>query len=595
LSNTPSSPTVPSVSVWRFLFKYVRKARYMIIGLLLLLFASILLMRFQTYISAKMIGLLSEGHPDKQMAVSLITYLGIFGLLILMLTLADLWRRTVEAHVVPFLTGKVSQDLFVMVHKHSLHFFEEEMAGTISGKVRNMLNSIEQLFYHVLFGIFSPVTEIVTSLIFIGFADIRLALILGSLNLFFLGLTIWFRKQITSYSLQRSKIYSEANGIFVDSVTNSYLVKSFANYLYEKSNYFKSVNNTIRAQQKEMLKIASVSWKSRVMFDLLTLFSYVLIFYFWYQYNLSLENVVLSVELISICVGSVRSMGFVASSFAQVYGTIADGLTLLSRPCDVVDLPNAVKFTPQDNRIVFDHISYSYKKETPLFDNFFLDIAPRQKIGLIGHSGSGKSTLIKLLLRYYNLQSGQICIGGQDITSAYQESLRKGIAVIPQESTLFNRSIMENIRYGNPHASDQEVIEAAKKAYIHDFIMQLPEQYDSKVGERGVMLSGGERQRIAIARAILKNAPVLILDEATSALDSESENYIQKSLKELMKNKTVIVIAHRLSTLKEMDRLIVLEKGKIIEDGSHASLLKDKGAYYLFYGMQADGFLRYDS
>ena len=226
-----------------------------------------------------------------------------------------------------------------------------------------------------------------------------------------------------------------------------------------------------------------------------------------------------------------------------------------------------------------------------MFADFNLKIAPGEKIGLVGRSGSGKSTLIKLLSRYYDVQGGQICIDGQDIREVTQESLRKNIALIPQDPSLFNRTIMENIRYGNLQAGDEEVFEAARKAYIHDYILTLPQGYQSKVGERGVMLSGGERQRIAIARAILKNAPVLVLDEATSALDSESEHYIQEALRDLMKGKTVIAIAHRLSTLKEMNKIVVMEKGKIVEEGSHATLLRKKGAYYNFYKMQSAGFL----
>lgn len=217
-----------------------------------------------------------------------------------------------------------------------------------------------------------------------------------------------------------------------------------------------------------------------------------------------------------------------------------------------------------------------------------------KKIGLVGRSGSGKSSLIKLLSRYYDIQRGKITIDGQDISGVTQESLRRQIALIPQDPSLFNRSIMENIRYGRPQATDEEVFDAARRAYIHDFIMRLPEGYQSKVGERGVMLSGGERQRIAIARAILKNAPILILDEATSALDSESEKYIQESLKSLMADKTVIAIAHRLSTLKEMDRIIVMDKGKIVESGSHAALIRRKGVYWGFYAMQSSGFIEVD-
>lgn len=239
----------------------------------------------------------------------------------------------------------------------------------------------------------------------------------------------------------------------------------------------------------------------------------------------------------------------------------------------------------------FCRVEYRYKASNALFTDFNLKIAPGEKIGLVGRSGSGKSTLIKLLSRYYDVQGGQICIDGQDIREVTQESLRKNIALIPQDPSLFNRTIMENIRYGNLQAGDEEVFEAARKAYIHDYILTLPQGYQSKVGERGVMLSGGERQRIAIARAILKNAPVLVLDEATSALDSESEHYIQEALRDLMKGKTVIAIAHRLSTLKEMNKIVVMEKGKIVEEGSHATLLRKKGAYYNFYKMQSAGFL----
>ena len=423
-------------------------------------------------------------------------------------------------------------------------------------------------------------------------ANTWLALILGLMNLFFLVVAVYFRKQITPYSAMKAKLNAAANGIFVDGVTNSQLVKSFANYFYEKRLYFKAARDAAVAQKKEMSKDVKIRWVSQFIFDLMTLASYVLIFYFWYRFDLTVANVVLCLSLVQSLVNNVRSMSYFASNFAQVYGTIQDGLDLLAIPNEVVDKPGAKTLKVKENRIDYDRITYHYKNGKPLFKNFSLHIAPNEKIGLVGHSGSGKSTLIKLLGRYYDLQKGKILISGVNIADVTQESLRKNIALIPQESTLFNRTIMENIRYGNPKASDKQVIAAAKKAYIHDFIISLPNGYQSKVGERGVMLSGGERQRIAIARAILKNAPILILDEATSALDSESERYIQRSLKTLMQGKTVIAIAHRLSTLNEMDRLVVMDKGKIVETGKHQELLEKKGAYYKFYEMQAAGFGR---
>ena len=232
------------------------------------------------------------------------------------------------------------------------------------------------------------------------------------------------------------------------------------------------------------------------------------------------------------------SMNFM--QFFKLYGTMRDGLALLSTPCDVTDIKNAKTIKVIKGEVSFNHVYYHYKKAHSLFENFNLKIAPKEKVGLVGHSGSGKSTLVKLLSRYYDIQCGTIEIDNQNIAEVKQNDLRRQIALIPQDPSLFNRSILENIRYGNPQATDEEIYEAARKANIHDFIMKLPNGYSTKVGERGVMISGGERQRIAIARAILKNAPILILDEATSALDSESEKFIQESLKELMKEKTVI-------------------------------------------------------
>ena len=316
--------------------------------------------------------------------------------------------------------------------------------------------------------------------------------------------------------------------------------------------------------------------------------------WYWYIGAISVADFVLLQSLIAILSNTFSMLSMNFMQFFKVYGSIRDGLKLLSKPCDVNDVSGAVKLKVYNGAIEIANINYHYKGARFLFEGFNLRIAGGEKIGLVGRSGSGKSSLIKLLSRYYDIQRGKITIDGQDISGVTQESLRRQIALIPQDPSLFNRSIMENIRYGRPQATDEEVFDAARRAYIHDFIMRLPEGYQSKVGERGVMLSGGERQRIAIARAILKNAPILILDEATSALDSESEKYIQESLKSLMADKTVIAIAHRLSTLKEMDRIIVMDKGKIVESGSHAALIRRKGVYWGFYAMQSSGFIEVD-
>jgi len=572
--------------VWKFLYKYIKAAKYITFGLFLMLTLECILGRYQNWLVAQMIGALSTVSRTQIVSV-LTTYLSLLVGTILFLSLFEAVRRFFEATFLPFIYTRTSRDLFARVHKHAMRFFEEEMSGNISGKVSNVLTQIQNMYGNILFGCFRPLMEIATSLFFIALVDKKLALILGALNTVFLFITIYFRRQLAPLSATRSKMYSLANGIFVDGVMNANLVKSFSNYFYEKHHYFKAVRQAARAEKKEMVKRVHVDLISSVVFDIMTVVSFVLVFWWWYHFGLSLAGVVLVSSLIQTFIMAIRSMGWMAGSVVQLYGNLKDCLSLLDVDCYVKDAPNAKKMKIKTPNIVFDQVDFSYPNGRQVFKNFNLTVKAKQKVGLVGASGSGKTSLIKLLVRYYDINGGQIKIDGQDISKVTQESLRSQIAMIPQESTLFNRTLMENIRYGKPSATDKQVIAAAKKAYIHDFIMSLPNKYDSKVGERGVMLSGGERQRVAIARAILKNAPILVLDEATSSLDSESERYIQKSLAALMKNKTVIAIAHRLSTLNEMDELVVMKNGKIVESGTHEALLKKSGEYAKFYKIQS--------
>ena len=276
--------------------------------------------------------------------------------------------------------------------------------------------------------------------------------------------------------------------------------------------------------------------------------------------------------------------------FFQSIGIASQALTVMQEPQDVLDLPNATPLAIKQGEIVFENVSFHYGDKN-LFQNKDVHIHGGEKIGLVGYSGSGKSTFVNLILRFYPLEAGKILIDGQDIAYTTLESLRTQIALIPQDPSLFHRTLEENIRYGRVDASKEEVMEAAEKAHCHEFIKKFPEGYDSLVGERGTKLSGGERQRIAIARAMLTAAPILILDEATSALDSVTEKYIQESLENLMQNRTTIVVAHRLSTLAKMDRILVFDHGKIVEEGSHDALLAKGSQYARMWQMQAGGFL----
>jgi len=281
----------------------------------------------------------------------------------------------------------------------------------------------------------------------------------------------------------------------------------------------------------------------------------------------------------------------IIANLLEQIGICKQGLEIITVPHSIVDKPNAKDIKIKSGKIAFKNVFFGYSKDKRIFKNLNLTIKPKQKIGLVGFSGAGKSTFINLITRYFDINSGKILIDGQNIRKVKQESLQNQISIIPQNPNLFHRSILENIKYGKLDATQEEVVEASKKANCYNFIMNLPNQFKTLVGERGVKLSGGQRQRIAIARVILKKSPILILDEATSSLDSVTEKSIQNSMEKLMKNKTVIAIAHRLSTLQNMDRILVFEEGKIIEDGSHKSLLRKKGAYYKLWNMQINGFI----
>jgi ATP-binding cassette subfamily B multidrug efflux pump len=295
----------------------------------------------------------------------------------------------------------------------------------------------------------------------------------------------------------------------------------------------------------------------------------------------------------------ISASGWVAWQITDIFeniGVVQEGMLTIARPHTLVDLPDARTLKVARGEIRFENIRFGYGRESGLIDDLTLDVRPGEKIGLVGRSGAGKSTLVNLLLRFFDLEGGRILIDGQDVAGVSQETLRARISMVTQDTSLLHRSIRDNIRYGRPDAGEAEIISAAQMAHAHEFILELEDWkgrrgYDAHVGERGVKLSGGQRQRVAIARVILKNAPILVLDEATSALDSEVEAAIQSSLGTLMQGRTVIAIAHRLSTIAQMDRLIVLDHGRIVEGGSHAELLRRDGHYAALWRRQSGGFI----
>ncbi len=578
-------------SVWKFLWHYLTRQKILFSAIVVAIISSEFFVRLSLYFAAQIVEIISApSEPEKQLSLAITAAIWA-SLALLGRSLIQNIMVFVEARFMPNCLVFVSKDLFAYVHQHSTAFFAEEMAGNISGKVKTIIDGIYPIFYNLMWGFFSPLIAMLLTFFFIFRINIHLALILFALNIALIYAVYWLSLKMVPVSQKRSQTMSEANGILVDSITNAGTVKNFSNYHFERKYYFKYMRIASRADRKETQTFGKIFFWQNLLRAIIHIIFYILPIWYWYNGKINVADFVLIQSLIAILNNSFGMLTMNFMHFFKIYGNLRDGLALLSRPCEVNDAKNAVPLNVQSGSINFQNVNYRYKGSKKLFKDFNLSIKAGEKIGLVGHSGSGKSTLVRLLSRYYDINRGKILIDGQNIAKVTQDSLRRNIAFIPQDPSLFNRTIMENIRYGKPNATDEEIYEAARKAHIHDFILNLPSGYQTKVGERGVMLSGGERQRIAIARALLKEAPILILDEATSALDSESEKYIQDSLKKLMKNKTVIAIAHRLSTLKEMDKIVVMDNGKIIESGSHKSLLKQKGAYYGFYEMQSSGFL----
>ncbi len=481
--------------------------------------------------------------------------------------------------------------LYEYITFHSYTYFSNRFAGAIANKISHASDGADDLMEDIVWHYYPSVLSLCGTGVLLFITDVRLAFVFLILAVALIALNIILVKRRRPLIVAYAEASSLLRGVGVDLVTNMSSVRQFDRRLFERERLDQYIDDRTK---KDITRDRSQEWGLLVNNTLVVMAIIVMMLILARGVMagvLTAGDVVLVVSLIWSTSYQLIFIGNMLNGFIRVYSEIEEGLTETLVAHDIVDESGAQPLVVSKGHILWQDVVFRYDTH-PVLDHFNLDILPGQRLGLVGTSGAGKSTFVSLLLRQYEVSSGAILIDDQNISHVTQDSLRTMIAVVPQEPSLFHRSIRENIAYGKPDATEAEIIKVAKKAEAHDFISALPQGYDTLVGERGVKLSGGQRQRIAIARVMLKNAPILILDEATSALDSESEVAIQKALHELMAGKTVIAIAHRLSTLREMDRIIVMDKGMIVEDGRHDVLAATGGRYAKLWEHQAGGFLQ---
>lgn len=516
--------------------------------------------------------------------------LGGIGLVIYIET-ASRFMGFLMAKALPRLQTDLRIHLCDHVQHHSPKYFNERFAGALANKVTDMTTQIEIIFQELFWPIIPAVSTCILGTLFLWFVSPIFAYLLIGWIVIHISLCLTFSRRVDQLEQKHGEARSHLLGKVVDSFTNNFAVNLFYRYAFEKKLLLpfqeieKETNIRAKWYVEKMRTALSFCFITVVVFGM-----FGSLLYLWTKGTISTGQVaqvftqMWSIATILWMVGATLPVLF------QSFGIAKQAYSVMRDPSDLGDLPNASELKVTRGEIVFENVSFDFG-EKGLFENKEVDIRGGERVGLVGYTGAGKSTFVNLILRFFPLHEGEIRIDGQDIAKVTLESLRRQIALIPQDPILFHRTLRENIAYGKPDASEEEILLAAHLAHCDGFIRALPDGYEAVVGERGTKLSGGEKQRIAIARAILADAPILILDEATSALDSVTERYIQESLESLMANRTTLVIAHRLSTLSRMDRILVFDKGKIVEEGAHDALIEAGGLYAHMWNMQVGGFL----
>jgi ATP-binding cassette subfamily B multidrug efflux pump len=595
------APTAsPPDRVWPFYVYYLKQVWPSFAALLVVgLFAALIEVALFSYLS-RIIDL-AQGTPNPNFfsdhALEL-TWMVVVALVLrpIFFGLHDL---LVHQTLSPGMTSMIRWQNHSYVLKQSLNFFQNDFAGRIAQRIMQTGNSLRDSAVQAVDALWHVVIYAISSLVLFAEADWRLMIPLLTWIVAYIGALYYFVPRVKDRSVEASDARSKLMGRIVDGYTNIATLKLFAHTNFEQ-HYAKEAieEQTVKAQMAGRV-VTSMDVVITAMNGLLIVGTTALALWLWTQSLITVGAIALATGLVIRIVNMSGWIMWVVTGIFENIGMVQDGLRTISQPVSVTDHEQAKPLEVARGEVRFEHVDFHYGKKRGIIGDLNLNIKPGEKIGLIGPSGAGKSTLVNLLLRLYDVEGGRIMIDGQNIAEVGQESLRARIGMITQDTSLLHRSIRDNLLYGKPDATDAELWDAVHKARADEFIPLLSDAegrtgFDAHVGERGVKLSGGQRQRIAIARVLLKDAPILIMDEATSALDSEVEAAIQESLETLMQGKTVIAIAHRLSTIARMDRLVVLENGKIAESGTHAELLAHRGLYARLWAHQTGGFVGID-
>jgi len=492
---------------------------------------------------------------------------------------------------------KMQSSVATRVFKHlsnkSLGFHANKMSGGIVSDASKLNGSVERFWDTLVFTAVPIATTIVSVCVALSFILWPFAVAIGILSIIIVFIIAKSQTAIAPVSRQVAEKSSAMTAYFADAISNIAAVKAFAREKSELDKYQELIGDWRKVNMQEMKKVLIITSSFGVMMTIMNLCAFVAAILATEYHIASIGIIYLIISYTLNVVSSLWEVSSTTRNYIRILGDAGPMISTLDEQIELEDTKNPEVSKIHDGHVKFDSINFTHKENTQaLFENFSLNVKAGERIGLVGKSGSGKTSLTRLLLRFSDVDSGNITIDGQNIADISQDDLHRAIAYVPQEPMLFHRTLRENIAYGKADASEDEIIKVAEEANAMDFIKSLPKGLDTAVGERGVKLSGGQRQRIAIARAMLKDAPILVLDEATSALDSENEKLIQDALWELMKGRTSIVIAHRLSTIARLDRIIVLDEGKIIEQGTHTELLANNKIYAKLWAHQSGGFIK---